>query len=280
MKTRTKHLSLSQNKILFCVILILITLIYSCEEKLEEKDYVARVGDSFLTENELEEIMLDDKNSNYYRDEFVRKWIDEKILFKEAAKAEIQKDSVYLKLVDLQKEKFAISLYLDQVINQQNFTVNENDIKEYFGNYRDDFQVNNDVVIINKAVFVDETFAEKFRSILVDSDWQRASNVFRNDETVSSVETGIMIEYHKLQPRKLQRIVQNLLPTEVSIVVNTEQNVFVIVQLVAKLKKGTIPELDDIYDQVSKRYLIWERNKFIRNFIRDLRKKYMVEIKR
>ena len=260
---------------------ILLVLLLSCkEEKEPPKIIVAKVGNSVLTVEKLDSLLTFSENKNKYREEVIRDWIDAEVLFLEAEQEGITQDDYFLDLVENSNKKLAGSLYLDKFISEQNFEVSENELLEYFSNNSNDFKVPVQAYVYNHAVFKDENKAILFRSTLIESDWNKAVNVFSGDETIIFSTSNNFRYVHEINSEKVKIVLDNLELGETSIIFEIIPGRFNIVQLIARYEKGDIPDFDFVKNNVKQHYLNTQKTKSYEELLQNLYSKYDVIINR
>jgi len=70
-----------KNNIIFFVIFLF--FMSSCAEK-EEESYIVKVGNSYLTEENISEYLNSKKNVHKFREEFIREWIEKELIYLDA----------------------------------------------------------------------------------------------------------------------------------------------------------------------------------------------------
>jgi hypothetical protein len=113
---------------------------------------------------------------------------------------------------------------------------------------------------------------------VIESNWNKASNVFKKDAT-KLILNGLFDE-PEIHPAGLLRIVEGLDPKEISIVVNTGDNNYSVVQLIEKYQKGTIPPLDIIKDKVLSTYISDKKEMQFSDYLEKLYSQNDIEIKK
>ena len=76
---------------------LVIGLTLSCAEEKTDAKIVARVGSSSLTEEELNAALGSETNANKYREEFIRRWVETELLYREAVNENITAELPELK---------------------------------------------------------------------------------------------------------------------------------------------------------------------------------------
>lgn len=212
------------------------------------------------------------------RNEYILNWVEMELLYKEALDNGLEDDKDYKKSLEDTKRALAKSYMLNKIIESANLSVSDKELEDYYNSNKSDFHINIDAYNYNYIIFNDERKALLFRNTLVESDWNRSLNVFRGDESIVSEESNIFHFEYQLYPLAAQRALKYLYPNETSIVLNLSPGEYAIFQLIQKYEKGTTPEFSAIKDEVKERYLMLQRNRFIKNYIKNLYSKYDVEI--
>ena len=263
----------------FIFILFISVILAGCTKEPEKKEYVARVNDKFLTQEELNNMLQTADNKNFYKDEIIRNWINNELLYQKAIKEGITDDSLYKRLTDESKIELAVTLLLNQVYLKEKEKISSKQIEEFYENNKNDFKAFYDSYVINVINFNNEDKAIKFRSTLLETDWNRAINAFKGDTSIINVTVNKLYYDYELQPASLSRIVKELNPNEVSIIFSNRQNDFSIVQLVNKVPQDSILPLEYIRDEIENRIIANKKDEFIRNYIKELYSENNIEVK-
>lgn len=152
-------------------------------------------------------------------------------------------------------------------------------MQSYYNEKQNEFVLSHNSFLLNQIRFNDIDRAILFRSTLLDSDWNKTSLAFRGDTTIISEIPNLFLYEHELHPLSLLRILRELMPNEVSIVLETEPNIFTVVQVVAKYSTGEIPPFTAIRTEVEKRYTALNKEVRLKEYLNSLHLKYDIEIK-
>ncbi len=267
-----------RNYIVFFSVIILIAF-YGCRSKTAPKKYAAKVNGTYLMQSTVDKAMLNPKNKTKLREEFVHDWVETEILYKESLEEGIVSDSNYKSIIKDLKKQLAAAMLLQKVGNN-NFKINEDEILSYFNSNRNDFKIPDDAVVMNYIKFNNEQSAIKVRNILLNSNWEKVISLYKQDSSVIEYSSNKYLNYYEISPPILLRYIKNLNPNEIGIVLKIGTSVYVVVQIVAFIKKGNIPSFSFIRNPVRERYLMVQRKKSLRNYINKLYSKYDVEIKK
>jgi PPIC-type PPIASE domain len=263
----------------FILILFISVILAGCSKQPEKKEYVARVNDKYLTQEELNNMLRSAGNKNFYKDEIIRNWINNELLYQKAINEGITDESLYKKLTYESRKELAVTLLLNQVYSNEKEQIDSKQIEDFYNNNKNDFKAFYDGYVINLIDFNNEDKAIRFRSTLLETDWGHAINAFKGDTSIITVTANKLYYDYELQPAPLSRMVKELNPNEVSIIFANGQNDFYIVQLVNKIPQDSIVPLEYIQDEVENRIMANKKDEFIRNYIKELYSKNDIEVK-
>jgi hypothetical protein len=253
-------------------------LFTGCGKETPRRDFVAKVNNTYLSKEDLQTIIDSVPGSNQFRSEIIRNWVNRECLYQQAVKEGILKSSEYQKIIEDSKKELASALILKKFYEDKETSIDDNSLKTYFESHNDLFRLNNEAYVLNRINFTNEDRAIQFRTTVVESNWNKASNVFKKDASKISL-NGLSDEF-EIHPVELLRIVKELDPKEISIVVNTGDNNYAVVQLIEKYQKGTIPPLEIIRDKVSRMYISNKKEIQFKEYLEELYSQNDIEIKK
>ncbi|MCB0472778.1 MAG: peptidyl-prolyl cis-trans isomerase [Flavobacteriaceae bacterium] len=151
----------------------------SCLKKEESTGALARVGDQYLYEEDLKEILpadLSKEDSILFVKDFINKWAQHKLLL-EKALLNLKEDQQEIDaLVAQYHEDLLINKYKEAVVEQDLDTViTEDDIEKFYGQNKDIFKLNEELVkfrylYFGKDILNPKEFIKLFRSDNYESD--------------------------------------------------------------------------------------------------------------
>jgi hypothetical protein len=274
--TNLKKLSRAVNKI---ILSLLAAAVIGCGEETRRTDYIARVNDSYLTEQDLEKIISSTPGRNFYRNEIIRNWINREVLLQKAVEEGILKDPEYKRILEDSRKELAASMMLEQIYQKIEVNTEDNELNEYFNMHKEEFRLTEDYFLINKAVFRSEDFAANFRNLLMESNWETAVEDFNESNTLEQKKTSLFIAESELHPVALLRIAKELYPGEISIVINGAPDQFEIIQMLEKYPGGTIPPQAVINENIKQRVIKQKKDEQVKNYIRELYSDSQIEIR-
>lgn len=271
MKILVKHLKILP--ISFLVALIVMT---GCEEESEEEiEFVARVGDKYLTEKEIsEEISF--KQTRRYRAEYIQNWIDQQVLFQQAVESGILESDSFKDILEESKRKLAGVMYTESFYDDLEIELTDDSLRRYYGKSKSNFITNETLYLVNHAVFRDYDKAVDFRKEVIKTGWESAAPSISDE----FVQLRILRSGSEFNSPMVMRALKSLDINETSLVITSKPERFEIVQLVKEIEKGSIPGFDLIKDRIESQMLFVKKKIELDSHLQMLYKKYNVEYKK
>lgn len=270
-----KHLS----KISLAIIICCTILSSGCKKEPEQVKYVAKVNDTYLTETQLKSLLDSNKVQNLTKNEIIRNWVTDELLYQEASKEGILNENEYKNLIKSSERKIAGSLLLKKVLTEDKLNITDDKLENFYFAHKEDFKLFNDATLLNRISFSEEDKAILFRSTVLKSDWDKAYHVFMNDSTLINNKTNLLLNDYQIQPLLLLRIIKGLNKNEVSLVLHYTENNYEVIQLVDRYNKGTTPPFPLIKEKVAELYFAQKQQSFVKNYLDNLRLNNDIEIK-
>jgi hypothetical protein len=179
-------------------------------------------------------------------------------------------DNQYNSLLERSKKELAVALLLKKISEENKFELADEEMNKYFDDHKEEFRLEDDAYLINKIEIGNFDKAVKFRSKLLESDWNNAGKGVKNDPAILSNETMRFYYGYQLQPVSLLRTVINLGENEVSVVIETEPSKFSIVQMITKYNANSIPPIEVVKDEVNARLAAAKERDFLKDYIDKL----------
>jgi hypothetical protein len=253
-------------------------LFIGCGKESSNRDFVARVNKSYLTKEDLKSVSDSAVANSLFRNEVIRNWVNRELLFQRAVKEGITKSAEYLRLIEESKKELAASMMIRKFYDDQTPESDDDSLQSYFAANSNLFRLNNQGFLLNRLNFSSEDKAIQFRTTVIESDWNKASNVFKKD--ASLIITNMVFDEPELHPASLLRIVIELDPKEISIVISLGNDEYAVIQLLEKFPEGSIPPFEFIKDKVSSRYIADKKEQLFKNYLEDLYSHNDIEIKK
>lgn len=271
-----KHIK-TLNKI--ACLIIIAAAFAGCGKEKPRKNFVARVNNSYLTEEQLAKMINSKSASDLYRSEVIRNWINRELLYQTAKSEGVLKSGDYKKIISRTEKELAASMLVQKYYNKEKTIYDPKYVIEYYKKHQNEFKRFYDSYLINMINFTNEDKAIQFRNTVLESDWERALNVFKGDSSVYSLSNNDLYYDYEIHPASLSRIVSSLNPGEVSIVITNEPGHYIVVQEIQKYEAGSVPPFEVIKQQVALRYEADRKNILIKKYINELYSKNDIEVR-
>lgn len=269
------------NKIVNSLLILFVVISFSsCKKEIPVGKEIARVGNSILTQKELERELKSESFGRKYKEEFIRSWIETEVLYQKALKEGIIEDSVYQSILNKSKKELAGAMLLNKAALTDKYLPTKSEIENYYNKNKEEFKTVEDAFVLNEIQFKDQNKAILFRQNVIEKKWKYAiSNINEAAEAINSFNKKLLYKY-QIQPVKLIRVINELTPGQVSVVLETELGVFTVVQLIDKIKSESILPLRYIKNRIAERLRIIHRKIADNQFIEKLYDEFNVHLTR
>lgn len=271
------------NKGVFLAAGLAALLLAACSGERGQKPFIARVGTSELTE---EDLLRDSIAGRAIPTrEVINEWIVNELLYQEAARRGLTTTDMYRQQVDAAKRRLAIAALLDEELYAPADTalVNDAAINQAFAATGAEYTLHEDVVLASYALFADREIANSFRTMLLrGTNWNEALQQIQTDQKSAPLllqaATRQYFTQQTLYPQELWKLARSLSRDEVSFVLKVHEG-FYVVKVYGIKKQGEIPEIDYVRNDVRQRLLMEERRARYDRLVADLRARHGVEVR-
>ncbi|MDP3150444.1 MAG: peptidylprolyl isomerase [Ignavibacteria bacterium] len=248
-----------------------------CAKEKPSVEYVAKVNDVYLYKKDF--TFSPDSNSAN-RNEFIRNWVNTELLAQEARKNDLEKSDEFIQLSHKAEKEILKSLWLKKYLSENIKPVTTKELEDYYNKKLDAFKLLQDAVILNQVYLIQYDNAIQFRSVLLESDWNKTLKAFANDSSLQSASNGELVYNYQIQTGNLLNIINELQPNEVSLVIPVQKNLFTVVQVLQKLKKDEVPPFVSIKKEVEKTFLDEKQKQLVEEHLKELYSQNDIDIKK
>jgi len=272
---------ISLNKLLrisiFLNVLVAI-IFFGCNKEPEKQKYVARVNDSYLTEEELGELdsLFQDRAS---RSEIIKRWVDKELLYQEAISTGITDDDKFNRIINNSRRELASSMLLNKHLEDNLKKPNDVELQGFYDQHKNEFKTEENIYVFNSASFKNENSAIRFRTKLVEANWEDVIENYVEDKSMISYRSGAALSEAEIYPIQMLNLIKELNPGEVSIVLEENFDKYSVIHLIQSFRKGAIQPLDLIEDEVIARFVSEKREEIIDKYLEELYSNNEIEIK-
>jgi hypothetical protein len=272
----TRH---SSQRVIKLFISLLTILLIGCEKERDNIDYVAKVNDAYLTREEFASLVDTSTASQVRKNEAIARWIQGELLYQMAEREGLLNQEQYKTTLQKSERELAGALMIDKMIKAENIETDPKEIRTYYEKNINEFRIPTDAYALNLAEFIDEDNAIRFRNVAVNTGWSKAVTQFISDEYVVNHKSNQLFLSYEINPAPLYRLVRELYPQEISIVISSKPGYYTVVQLLERLTEGSVPSYEYAEQNAKERVIAIKRQALLNNFIKELYSKSKIEIK-
>ncbi len=272
-----KLLSLKITRIIFLFSILFFT---HCSKEAKKEDYIARVNKTYLTREEFASLVDTTHLTAVEKEQIVKSWIYRELLFQKAKEEGIVDQDDYKNVLKKSSQELAAAMLLNKYASSEKIEFSDSELLEYYERNKNSFQLSSDAYLINKISFNTEDKAIKFRSLAIESDWEKAAGVFVDDTSKLKSISAELIEERNLYPYQLMKIAKDLYPQEISIVITENAQYYSVVQILGKFPKGSIPKFEIIKQKIETRLLAEKKKRLTDYYLKELYSNNDIEIKK
>ena len=259
-------------------IVISLFYFYACADSSAPDKYVARVNNSFLTEEELSELVDTSASSKAHVKQIISSWVHNEMLYQQAEIDGIIKEREYEKTIENSKKRLAGALLLKKISSENTLDIVPEELQKYFSKNKSSFTLPSNHFLLNRIKFNDYIKAVQFRSEIISGGWETALAKFKNDTSLIKYWTSTLFSEYEIYPKQILRVIEGLYPLEISIVISDEPGYYAVIEVLDRFEKGSIPPFNVIKPLVEKRYSAELEKLAIESYIEELYAKSEIEI--
>jgi len=261
---------------------LLLGTVIGCEEKDAPSSYVARVGDHYLTQPELDRLMEGMgpvPDSTEARQQVIRQWVERTLLLREANRLNLEEDDEVQRQLRERRKSTLVTAMTNRIYEEMDRAPTQEEVRTYFERHRDQLSLREPYVRVRHLATANEDSAQTARRQLLAS----------REATVDSV-WNRLIRKHAYAPSRAKRISNRFLPEgrlfsklpyvqdelsslqegEVARVIE-DNDLFHVLQLVSRAPAGTEPELAWLEAEIRRRLRIRTRKQMYAREVQRLR---------
>lgn len=266
MRNQKTHIKTKISKI---ILVILVTLT-ACTSKQPTKEvYVAEVGNTKLTQKEIEKHLGSNVRITKYKEEFVHDWVEKEILSQISEEKKLLNYENFDAIIKSSRKELSASIAIQDYLRLNPIKFTDEELKDYFNINVEDYNYSDDTYILNYVSFKNEESAILFRDDAITNGWESAIKNSNSDEILEG-EQNKTFKLSEIQSKPIIRVLKKLYNSEISLVIETELNNFVVVQQIEKISKDSLPQFKYVKNNVKKSFIMLKQRELIRNYLDSL----------
>ncbi|NBC16532.1 MAG: peptidyl-prolyl cis-trans isomerase [Bacteroidetes bacterium] len=264
-------------------LLLCLMVVSACGNQTPPEDYVARVGDAYLTQQELSEALADmppRRDSAGARTQVIDRWVTNELLYQEAQRRNLRAVPDVRRRIEESERSVLIDALVSRVYEEDLDTPSAAEINAYYQRNRDRLRLREPFVRVRYLSTTAPDSAEAARRLLrdalrqdaADSLWPGIVQRFALDSEAALTLADTYYPERSLfaQYPALRDLMPRLGTGEVAPVIEAD-SLHHVLHLVDRAPAGTIPELAWIEDDVQRQLLIDARKQMYARHVQRLR---------
>jgi len=256
--------------------------VLGCESEERPDSYVARVGDHYLLETDVERMlegMGPVPDSTQARQQVIEQWVERTLLLREAERLNLSQDEEVQRELEERRRNTLVSAMTDRLYANTDQPPTDEEVRTYFERHQDQLALREPYVRVRHLTTPSEDSADAARTALLrdpeattDSLWNRLSRRYGDQPRRSQRVADRFLPESRLfaQLPYIRGEIDNLQDGEVAPVIEANDR-FHVVQLVRRLPEGTEPELRWVEPEIRRRLRVRHRKQMHARKVERLR---------
>lgn len=261
--------------------LLLLAPLASCESPEAPASYVARVGDQYLQEADVERMlegMGPVPDSTEARQQVIEQWVERSLLLREARRLNLSQDADVQRLLEERRRSTLVGALTNRIYQDMDQAPTEEEIRTYFERHQDQLTLREPYVRVRHLTTTAVDSARSARQALVaapgeaDSTWRRLSQQYGQDPSRSERLADRFLPQSRLftQLPYVRDELAALQNGETAPVIE-DNNRYHVLQLVRRVPEGAEPELRWVEAEIRRRLRVRHRKQMYAREVQRLR---------
>lgn len=262
---------------------VVLLLAAGCGRSDSNGEYVARVGDHYLTQADVSDQLRRlpvAGDSLEARDQIIEQWVANELLYNESRRRGIRNDRDVQRQLEENERSVMVSALISRMYEEEASEVSQAEIAATYEREKDRLRLREPFVQVRYLATNDPNAANEARQVLTmpasDSDaetlWLDLVDTHAADPAMSSELQQMFTAESRLFPAepRLRSTLTNLRDGQASQVIEIDEQ-YHVMQLVQRVPAGSIPELAWVQEELTRRQLIQNRKQLYARQVQRLR---------
>lgn len=256
----------------------------ACNTPSVPDDYLARVGDAYLTREDAQQrgaLASTNADSTHTLEQVVEQWVTYELLRQEADRLELKNNPDVQRQIEENERSILINALMQRFYEEESVVRGVDDKRAYFERNKELLKLREPFVRVRYLEMTSQAQAETARGLLLqirsdadqaDSLWSLAINTFAEDQQGSrDLSETYLPERQLFWDRPAVRLaLARLRDRQVSSIIQLDSS-FHVVQLIERKPIGTVPEYSWIENEITERVGIQARKQLFARQVQRLR---------
>lgn len=275
--SRRRHI-LSTCIAVFCCAL----LSAGCDQQEDPETYVARVGDRYLMQEDVErqlDALPARPDSAVARQQIIEQWVTNELLYQEADRRGLREDEEVQRQLEESERNVLVNALISEMYEESEITPTPAEMQSYYERHKEQLRLRESFVRVRYVETDTREEAEQARSAIQeatiaerDSVWESVVAHLANDpELATDVSKDFYPESRIFAGKPVLRDALNgLLDGQTAPILETDST-FVVMQLAQRVPAQTIPQPEWIEEELARRLIIQGRKQLYARQVQRLR---------
>ena len=263
-------------------ILFLASALFGCEEEDQPTQFVARVGDQYFLEEDLDRALASlpaALDSSEARQQIVDQWVTSELMYQEALRRDLRDDEEVQRLLQEAERSVLINALLSRIYEENPVSPSPSELQAYFERNKEQLRLRETFVRVRYLETSTRAEAEEARRLLQRAGTEEADSVWtRTIERLATAPTAageISSSYFPesrmfLDKPALRDVLGQLLDAQTAPIIDAD-SAFHVLQLVERVPPRTIPQAEWVQEELVRRLVIQERKQLYSRQVQRLR---------
>ncbi len=264
--------------VLICFIFAAPVILTGCGRNKAPANYLARVNESYLTEESLRNRIDSASLSPQVKAECSQEWIKNELLFREAERAGITKDEKFNSLLEQNKRELAATFFVKQLLDKASISCSDAEVQAYYDEHQDEFQLASGAFLFDEAYFTNERAAQEFRNLTVQDGWNAATTRFSGNGATKSILQKVFRYAYQTSSDMQYRLLAMMAEGELSLVFQDDPSSWWVIRAGKSYNPGDVPPLLAVRPIIESRILEIKKKEYLNGYIQRLYTSNKIEI--
>ena len=259
-----------------CVVLLLLV---GCQTEEAPTDYVARVHDRYLTQDELDASLqnLAGLDTIEARRQIIEQWVTRTLLLQEALALNLESTPAVRKRLEEQKRAVLVTALTNRIYDAAEVDPSPEDVRDYFASHRDQLRLREPYVRVRYLVTDRRADAQRIREELVegasDSLWVVRARATALNPTRALELAQRYLPASRLFTRlpRMRAALTDLQEGETAPIITQNDSLHHVLHVVERVPEGTPPELEWVEPEIRRRLVVRARKQMYAREVQRLR---------
>ncbi len=262
--------------------LLLGLLAAGCTSEEDPERYVARVGDSYLMQEDVDRqlgSLPSTPDSAVARQQIIEQWVTNELLYQEATRRGMQNDEDVQRLIEESERNVLVNALVAEMYEENDVTPAPGEMQSYYERHKEQLRLREGFVRVRYLETRTRDDAEAARSAIQqagiaerDSVWEDVVNRMAIDPSLSTEISQDFYPESRIFAGNpaLRNALSGLVDGQASPVVETDST-FIVIQLAQRVPAQTMPEPQWIEEELARRLVIQGRKQLYARQVQRLR---------